>query len=1570
MRRLVFIVCLAGLYIGLCAQHVPNFFEINQQKQKQLSILIQERNYRSHNLHEHEDGALTKYNRWYYTWRYRVGQQGEMNTGSKKAAEYFQKTPPNCSSNADDQINWQNLGPLNSDGALSGAKNCYSSGGVAGKQNQGRIESINADPTNPNIVLSGGYNGGVWKSINGGQTWYNTTDDEGFSVFGITAIIRHPDDKNTIYASTSVGGGLWESGRAVYGMGVIVSFDGGESWQTTGLNFSSFGVWTSQISQIAIDPNSTLNNTIIYATSPRRVYRWQGNHQASSQWQEIFYNNSYQSGPLWYGSIANNDVVVDFYGTCWFTNRDGLYKYKNGVVSLVDNYTVPLPYQDYDSNCMHGQSHVRHDFNIERNNQNHIVFVVSMTRQEGSTCAATRRTYLYKSIDGGQNWSEPKEITASAYYNASAKAPQFAVSANNSDRIYIERNGRCVHVSEDFGNTFIEMDNSQNHVDVRCIYAYSGSGNDDVVFLGTDGGISKTIDGLNWIDISGQNMSIANFYGLGISQTDDQLIMAGAQDGSINMYRNGEWFETRPGGDNGECLINPFNNNMIYQQSQNYVMRTTLNDNNTVSYSSINGDVHYVGGWMNPMHWNPSVENEFFIGVKNLFVGNSDNSSLTIIEDTSIHPARNISSVAVSENNKDIVYYTTDGYVWGSSASNYDGVFKATRDAAGDWSIEDITANLRVQVHGKIGLKEPITDIEVDQYDENRIWITRGSFSSGSKVYYSDNGGLSWQNMTKTGLPNFPITAICYQALSNDRLYVGGDGGVFFYDKPQDCWIRYGNNGPQCMVNDMEINQCAQKLVLATHGRGVWQADLINDYDPIKLSDQLIIWNKDMTVASDIIVQAGSTLRISNAVINMAKNTSIILEPSARLEVFNSTLTNMCGYTWKGIQVQGNQNAPQDQAFQAKLVLNNSTIEFADEAISTSKPGTQVNNGGIIEAKRTKFLNNKRSVEFVSYGLEPSKSYFELCDFIVDSNYRHLNSLLYHVSLWDISGVKFKGCSFEIKDQSWNYSLRNIAINAYDATFSVDHLCQHGINGCIFKKSTFKGFNNAVVAFNTGTTHTFSVLNSEFSNNVYAVVSTANNFCNIRNNTIQVGKPNTVDAPQEHEGIVVFNSYGFNIDHNKISPNIFTEYPVTIGIRVNDSRYLNEVYHNEFEKQLNNENRFYANMANGYNRDFFFTGKGLKYHCNVNKNNLNNGRDFSISGQGISSQLGSPNLPAGNIFSWADSNSNTLSGSDFFNSSLSNITYYYTNFSRQEPKNYVQLSPIQIASNRYCPVRYYPVDIAIGGSSALKITPFIDQSIFEDLNQKTTQLRELKKLNKTDEIMKIEHELFDLDKQFAALLFLNKNSLDNWLDWSKSKQLPIASITPVLVLIQKQEYLKAKQFIERLRFDQVAEIMQKQDFERLKKIFLIRISELEQGNTIFEFSQQSIQELSEISEYSGISQYYANSLLNANGIMAFKKPVYSDFNKESSLDLVSQRKFKVFPNPTSDIINIESLEQIDNSYSVRLIGVDGRLIQQKTMSNKNDLISFDCSSLKSGSYLLQIEQQGKIIDSQNFILSK
>ncbi len=97
----------------------------------------------------------------------------------------------------------------------------------------GRIGDIAIDPTDHDIWYVAVSSGGVWKTVNSGTTWKPIFDGQGSYSIGCVAV----DPKNPLVVW--VGSGENNSQRSVgYGDGLYKSLDGGQSWKKVGLERS------------------------------------------------------------------------------------------------------------------------------------------------------------------------------------------------------------------------------------------------------------------------------------------------------------------------------------------------------------------------------------------------------------------------------------------------------------------------------------------------------------------------------------------------------------------------------------------------------------------------------------------------------------------------------------------------------------------------------------------------------------------------------------------------------------------------------------------------------------------------------------------------------------------------------------------------------------------------------------------------------------------------------------------------------------------------------------------------------------------------------------------------------------------------------------------------------------------------------------------------------------------------------------------------------------------------------------------------------------------------------------
>ena len=94
----------------------------------------------------------------------------------------------------------------------------------------GRIHDVESLASNPSLVYVASASGGLWRSVNRGHTWESLTDDLPVSTFGDVALA--PSNPSIVYAGT---GEQNNRNSTSWGGGVFKSMDGGDTWTFLGL---------------------------------------------------------------------------------------------------------------------------------------------------------------------------------------------------------------------------------------------------------------------------------------------------------------------------------------------------------------------------------------------------------------------------------------------------------------------------------------------------------------------------------------------------------------------------------------------------------------------------------------------------------------------------------------------------------------------------------------------------------------------------------------------------------------------------------------------------------------------------------------------------------------------------------------------------------------------------------------------------------------------------------------------------------------------------------------------------------------------------------------------------------------------------------------------------------------------------------------------------------------------------------------------------------------------------------------------------------------------------------------
>ena len=669
----------------------------------------------------------------------------------EKEKEKYKYTKQETSSN------WISKGPINTPIILSNGK----------KRGNGRVNCIAFDPVDANIIWVGSPAGGLWKSVDGGSNWTTNTDD--LPVIGVSHIAIDPNNNQIMYIVTGDA-----DATDTYSIGILKSIDGGLTWNTTGLSYTVDQQKT--VNKVIINPNFTdslyavTNQNILISADAGATWQTTG---ALGRWRDIEfkpYNPSVAYAAKQSGGSSTIYRTTDG-GANWNLITNGLSgsRYRPLLAVTPANPEVIYALFSESDYSFHG---------------------------------------LYKSTDSGDNWllqSDSPNIFGwdtdgtgtggQSWYDMS-----LGVSTNDESLVYV--GGINVWRSDDNGvNWDIDASSgngsnySYMHVDQ---HAFEFNPHTHVAYAGNDGGFYKFMESLNkWVDIS-DGLEISQFYNLGLSRSNPDRLVAGAQDNGTEMLTNTTWDAIR-GSDGMECAIDHYDENIIYSESQYGGLRKSYNGGN--NWNNIK-PVNYEGAWNTPYEMHSINSNLLVAGYDEVYRSTDGGGSWDSIS-YNVSGGADLRSIALAPSDENYIY-----------AASYSKI-KMTKDAGLTW------------YYIKPGLPNyNITDIAVSTNNADRAWVTFSDYNSTNKVYETNDAGVTWTNITGNNLPGLPVNCIVYQGNAKDDLYIGTDIGVYHKDNTMSEWMPYNNGLPNVIVKELEIHYDEGTISAATYGRGVWESTL------------------------------------------------------------------------------------------------------------------------------------------------------------------------------------------------------------------------------------------------------------------------------------------------------------------------------------------------------------------------------------------------------------------------------------------------------------------------------------------------------------------------------------------------------------------------------------------------------------------------------------------------------------------------------------------------------------------------------------------------------------------------
>ena len=631
-----------------------------------------------------------------------------------------------------------------------------------------------------------------WEEL-GPQDWNATTSwNPGVGRITGIAIDQNNSDHMIVGANT---GGVWKT------------LDGGENWMPLGDYFSNLRVYS-----VTIHP--TNSDRYFFGSTNGLIYH---SLDAGATWNLL--------GDM--GSSSVNKILIHptdpsiVFAT---SQNGGIRKSSDGglnwVAAVTDSQGYDIEFKPNNPNVVYATGtnfHVSYNGGVSFSTN---VTFESAPKMIGVSPSDENVIYvleasggsfggIYKSVNAGFTFSELDHEGRNYFgydtagFDSGGQAPRdmdIAVNPEDANEVHIA--GVLTWKSTDGGENFSCTSdwvpgNAENanigycHADVDLLL-FNGT----TLFAGTDGGIFKAEDTANvtaeyYEDLTA-GLGIRQLYKIGITQTPEVIITAGSQDNGSSFYSEAEGWKDWIGADGMEGFIDKDNSSKMFGMIQFGGVYRTFNGGQTTSGISIPSQ----GNWVTPFEQDPVLTDVIYIGLNHVYKSVASGNNWTVI---SQELGGNLNQLKIANSNNLVIYTSRGGLL-----------FKTEDGGATDW----------LQLPSPGG---SINSIAIHPTNPEKIAVAT---TSNSKVFVSEDGGLSWLNY-KFNLPGFSALALVWDNNGEDGLYLGMDYGIFYIDNTFNEWQPYSTNLPNVIINELEINSADGKIYAGTYGRGLWASPYV-----------------------------------------------------------------------------------------------------------------------------------------------------------------------------------------------------------------------------------------------------------------------------------------------------------------------------------------------------------------------------------------------------------------------------------------------------------------------------------------------------------------------------------------------------------------------------------------------------------------------------------------------------------------------------------------------------------------------------------------------------------------------
>ncbi len=839
-----------------------------------------------------------QFNRWAYYQSLHLGPDGEFVNVSKRTFEAVQNKVQSSERSANGD--WSFIGPASTTTNNPGAD-------VNGL---GRVDRVAFHPTDANIIYVGTPAGGLWKTTDGGTNW--TAISSFIPSLGISGIVVDHSDPNTIYVLTGDGDSfiynslVFKSGYSQFSVGVLVTHDGGTTWEQTG-QLSTLDEWVGY----RLIQHPTDANILIAATSDGIYRTTDGGATWVQEYWGRFYDIEFKPG-------SPSQV---------YASGKQKYYYSTDTGNIWHSATFDYP-------LCYGRDEIAVTPDAPDN-----VYLFAGPKNAGNTFCG-----FYKSTDSGVHFyrqSNSPNILGDENGNYDQSEYDMGLAVSPTDDQTVIAAGVIIYKSTNGGSTFNnatfyrESGGIYIHPDIHSVAFNPLNG---YLYAGSDGGFYRSTDnGATWSDLY-DGIHTTQFYHLDDYDANQYAMLAGAQDNGLKYKTaNSSNFSHIYCCDGFDVVINYNDQTKGYGVINNTIkMYTNFTGTSPVTINS--------AGFFQQIELNSSDPTILYYSNPRIYKYDADLDTHTLLAGPSIVGAWALKTCPSSSSR----IYAAGGV----SAFSTIGKMFMSSDNGTTW--DTISNNTDFPA-----TYPRISDIGVKPNWSWQVYVCFGGYTDTLKVLYSANSGTSWTNISYD-LPNIPVWSIEVDASNN--VYVGTDYGVFYKASGATNWESYYNGLPNVPVSDLAINEGSDQLLASTFGRGIWKSTL-HDPCPANRTITVDLEGQDFHSASNSIIMSGAIIGGEGTSAVLRAGSSVDLQAGfvANAEVGNKFLAYL-GACGSGVPPEFSFGNPADSNnlisdFSFSVARDLGTLQIDDVSLNEKKVTVRLFNDEI--AKIRVFLSNE-----------------------------------------------------------------------------------------------------------------------------------------------------------------------------------------------------------------------------------------------------------------------------------------------------------------------------------------------------------------------------------------------------------------------------------------------------------------------------------------------------------------------------------------------------------------------------------------------------------------------------------